>query len=68
MHAPVASPCVGICMVEAHTRWCAGCFRTLAEIAAWSGLDEGARRGILERVAARRAQALGRGGVALPPS
>ncbi|MBI3146943.1 MAG: DUF1289 domain-containing protein [Betaproteobacteria bacterium] len=56
MIAPdTASPCTGICAVEAHTGWCAGCQRTLAEIAAWAGLDEPARRSIMAKIVDRRA-------------
>ena len=39
----VGSPCVSICRMEADGL-CAGCLRTLPEIAGWSRLDDGARR------------------------
>ncbi len=29
------SPCVKICRIDPGTGWCAGCWRTLEEIAAW---------------------------------
>jgi len=38
------------------TELCEGCFRTLAEIAAWSGMSAGEKRTVLARLPARRAQ------------
>ncbi len=41
----VPSPCVSVCRMDAVSGLCEGCFRTLDEISAWSGLaDEGKRR------------------------
>jgi uncharacterized protein len=34
--------------------WCAGCLRTLDEIAAWSRLDDGAKHRVLAALPARR--------------
>lgn len=56
MSAATASPCIGVCVVEAETGWCAGCQRTLSEIAAWAALSEAGRQEVLERVARRRAR------------
>ena len=53
--AEVASPCVSICVIDAPTGLCAGCYRTLGEIAAWIDLAAEARRAVLERANARRA-------------
>jgi len=50
----VASPCIQVCVVDPGTGFCRGCWRTIAEIAAWPTLDDPARRRILEAVAARR--------------
>ncbi|MBU9194597.1 DUF1289 domain-containing protein [Burkholderia gladioli] len=50
--AGVASPCTAICRIEPATGWCAGCGRTLEEIAAWRDLDDAGRRAILARIAA----------------
>jgi uncharacterized protein len=41
------TPCVQICVIHSETGICAGCFRTRAEIAAWGGLDNAARREIM---------------------
>ena len=51
----VASPCIGVCAIEPRTGWCAGCLRTIDEIAAWGALDAQAKRAIRERLPARRA-------------
>jgi predicted Fe-S protein YdhL (DUF1289 family) len=44
---PVASPCVGICQLDARSV-CIGCSRTLREIAEWSAASEARRREIVE--------------------
>jgi hypothetical protein len=31
----IASPCVGVCIINDETDWCEGCGRTLDEIAGW---------------------------------
>jgi predicted Fe-S protein YdhL (DUF1289 family) len=50
----IASPCVGVCALDAATGRCEGCLRTIDEIAAWGALDERARREIWKRLPARR--------------
>ena len=49
----VASPCVGVCRIDAATGLCAGCLRTLDEIAAWSVLDDDARRAVWDAIRLR---------------
>ncbi len=51
----IESPCIGICVIDPATDRCAGCLRTLAEIAAWSTASAVQRRLILDRVEGRRA-------------
>jgi len=51
--AGVASPCVGVCQVDAKANWCTGCRRTLDEIAAWRDLDADGKREVLRRVEGR---------------
>jgi len=51
----VASPCIRLCTVDPRTGFCRGCWRTLAEIAAWPTLDAEGRRRILAAIDARRA-------------
>jgi predicted Fe-S protein YdhL (DUF1289 family) len=45
-----------VCAIDAATGWCAGCLRTIDEIAAWSSLDDAARRAVWKRLPARRAE------------
>lgn len=51
----VASPCIDICRMDPGTGLCEGCARTIDEIAAWSRLDDAARRAVLSMLPARRA-------------
>ena len=50
------SPCVSVCQMDGASGLCAGCLRSLQEIAAWSSLDDAGRRGVWSRIA-QRAQA-----------
>ena len=43
---PVPSPCICVCTMDAVTGLCIGCYRTLDEIAAWSGLDDARKRAV----------------------
>ena len=54
--AEIASPCTKVCAIDAATGWCAGCLRTIDEIAAWGGLDDAGRRAVLESLPARRVE------------
>ena len=49
------SPCTSVCTLDASRAYCIGCLRTIDEIAAWSTLDEDARRGIVASLPERRA-------------
>ncbi len=53
---PVATPCVKVCVVDGASGCCLGCWRTLQEIAAWSGLDDAERARIMADLPARQAQ------------
>lgn len=55
----VASPCIGICMMDDTLGHCLGCGRTRAEIGRWLRFTIGQKRVVVERALAR----LGR----LPP-
>lgn len=50
----VPSPCISVCTIDQVTGVCAGCLRTLDEIAAWSILDDGQKRAVWQALAARR--------------
>lgn len=52
----VASPCINVCRMNPDTALCEGCFRTLDEIAAWSGMNAEEKRVVLKQLPARRAQ------------
>jgi predicted Fe-S protein YdhL (DUF1289 family) len=60
--APIASPCINVCQMDAATGWCAGCLRSLDEIAAWSRLDDASKRAVCATLPQRRVewQRLGR--------
>jgi predicted Fe-S protein YdhL (DUF1289 family) len=51
---PVASPCTSICTIDGATGLCAGCFRTLDEIASWIDLSDVQRRSLLAELVARQ--------------
>ncbi len=52
----VPSPCISVCAIVPGTGLCAGCLRTLDEIALWSVLDDADKRAVLAALPARRAQ------------
>jgi predicted Fe-S protein YdhL (DUF1289 family) len=51
---PVPSPCINVCRIDPETGRCAGCRRTLDEIAAWSRIDDARKRAIWALLAQRR--------------
>jgi predicted Fe-S protein YdhL (DUF1289 family) len=53
--APVPSPCISVCRMDAQGL-CEGCLRTLDEIAAWSTLDDEAKRVVWLRIEQRQAR------------
>lgn len=50
----VPSPCVSVCAMDAASGLCTGCLRTLDEIAAWSVMDDDAKRAVLAAASTRR--------------
>ena len=54
---PVPSPCNSICTIDQVTGYCAGCFRTIDEVALWSVLDDHEKRAVWSALADRRAAA-----------
>lgn len=62
----VPSPCISVCVLDPAAGICAGCFRTLDEIAAWSVLDVAAKREVLAALPGRRAK-FGAGNRHRPP-
>ncbi len=51
----VPSPCTNVCRMNAQTGYCEGCFRTLDEIANWSGATPEAKLAVLAKLDARKA-------------
>jgi predicted Fe-S protein YdhL (DUF1289 family) len=47
------SPCTGVCRLDPATGYCAGCRRTVEEIAGWLDKSGEEKRAILTRVASR---------------
>lgn len=56
--APVQtpSPCINVCRMHEASGLCEGCLRTIDEIAAWSTLDEAAKRAVWDAIETRHAQ------------
>jgi predicted Fe-S protein YdhL (DUF1289 family) len=54
--SPVPSPCVSICVIDPPTGLCAGCYRTLDEIAGWIDFSAEERRRLLAALPERRAR------------
>ncbi len=50
------SPCIGVCVINPHTRLCEGCARTLDEIAAWWDLDPAQKRAVIVQLEGRQAR------------
>jgi len=51
----VESPCIAVCRLDPGQEVCAGCWRTLPEIARWGSMSDTEQRAVLEAVALRRA-------------
>lgn len=51
----IASPCVNVCRIDAMSRHCLGCARTIDEIAAWTRLTDAERDRIMTELPRRRA-------------
>ena len=52
----VASPCVSVCVMDPASGLCAGCYRTLAEIADWINFSGAEKRAVIALLAVRRSQ------------
>ena len=42
----VPSPCISVCVMNAQTGWCEGCFRTIEEIVEWSDATDAVKRAV----------------------
>ena len=54
---PMETPCINVCVIDASTGLCAGCARSLEEIAGWAAMTDVERRRIMRDLPARRGQA-----------
>jgi hypothetical protein len=52
--APIATPCVKVCIVDGESGLCLGCYRTLGEVARWSASVEVERQRIMAELPERR--------------
>jgi predicted Fe-S protein YdhL (DUF1289 family) len=57
MDAEVASPCVGVCQMDALGQLCTGCLRTLDEISAWRSLEGPGKLAVWALIARRAEEA-----------
>ena len=53
------SPCIKVCVIDADTGLCAGCLRSLSEIARWAAMTDIERQRIMGELPARRDRAAG---------
>ena len=49
-----ASLCINVCRMDAGSGFCEGCFRTIDEIASWSGYTREEKLAVLAKVDSRR--------------
>ena len=52
--APIRTPCVQVCAIDGESGLCLGCYRTLAEIAGWTRLNDAEREALLSELPSRR--------------
>ena len=50
----VESPCIAVCRIDLSKEVCAGCYRTLEEIARWRDMTDIERKAVLASVEKRR--------------
>lgn len=49
----VDSPCIRVCVIHPSAGICAGCYRTVEEIAAWGGMEDADRLALKEALPER---------------
>lgn len=54
--APIKTPCVKVCVVDAETGLCMGCYRQLSEVASWARLSDEERAGIMADLPGRKSR------------
>lgn len=53
----IPSPCVAICVIDADSGFCTGCYRTIEEIGGWMLMTRDEKETTLARIAERRSTA-----------
>ncbi len=53
---PIATPCIKVCIVDAESSLCLGCFRTLQEIGGWGRFTDAERAELMAALPARRSR------------
>lgn len=53
MPAPIRTPCILVCLIDADSGLCRGCRRTLDEIAQWAVLDDATRDAVMAELSSR---------------
>ena len=56
LDAPVPSPCMSVCTMDAERAFCVGCLRSIEEIRAWARQDDAGRRATWQRIEERLTQ------------
>ena len=52
--ADPASPCINVCKMDERSGFCEGCFRTIDEIACWSGYTREEKLAVLAKLEPRK--------------
>ena len=52
----IQSPCIEVCKLSEDKTVCVGCYRSLAEIAAWGRLSDPEKLGVIAAARQRRSQ------------
>jgi predicted Fe-S protein YdhL (DUF1289 family) len=51
----VRSPCISVCRIDEATGYCAGCYRTIEEIAGWGMMSDERKSSVWQELRRRRA-------------
>jgi predicted Fe-S protein YdhL (DUF1289 family) len=52
----IATPCIKVCIVDAESSLCLGCYRSLQEIAGWARLSEDERTRVMAELPGRQSR------------
>lgn len=55
----IATPCVGVCVIDSQSALCKGCGRTTQEIAQWTSFTVSERQQIMQQLEARHGSHIG---------